>query len=796
MPYAVISFVEIDSVYFQSRIGLEFNELNRNDWFDAYTILPESSEVYVIPDCDIDNRFREKSFVKSGPRIKFYAGSAIMIDDVKIGVLSIMDTVAHPSFSLEDKENLLDLGAAVAQLAKEKFQKSLNLSAERANIVVSMMHHLRTPMTSLNFATSLLCNDIQQIKADTLNLESIGDDNNANNNLAADGNNIAKNTETMETPPVEGKVATAKGDQNQSNDTDPESSNESKQIIPNLFTSFESSFNEINMALNQLNVLVDSSLSLGQAIIKCSQQDTLNQQLHSSTMSPLNNNNGVAAGRNSNGIGEVNIKRNSVTSSHHVGGNNNTNTNTTNGNNGGNSNSSTNGKFSECNLIDYLKEMFHLHLPIYNNLLDIEWIIETIDLCRGSHITFPDAIMLIVISTISHMSNESNSLGFSFSFQLLEDENDYEYPELSQKMLEGRLSVKIIAKDEKMKPPLLLTQNNHSSSSLSSSSSFLPPTTTGKQLSSFSLDPLDSSVMLTKQNFLSIDKILRAINGGSKEYIIDDISKLGLTIDGKEITTGNLRRTCHEFFIPCKILLSPVSPSTEGEEQKKERLSSSSLSATSTSRHNSKGNIQPPSQRIRFYRPPATNTAAGLNDGGIKVTFENPINDNDQFNSSDGQQRNKKPFGTDSPQRNNGKEKEGNEEKGFPLSSTLVNASSSDLKDPKQSMLTNSYSKSGDSNDSGSATVAVTIPPKIEPPKKLRVLVIEDTIPVQKLLTRWLQNNGCEVTCASNGKIGLDYLTSQYYNITFVDFLMVSTSLLFVTFSFLFFSSFFFSSFF
>jgi len=45
---------------------------------------------------------------------------------------------------------------------------SFDLGAERArrhyNII---MHHLRTPMTSLNFATSLLCNDIQKMNIDS-----------------------------------------------------------------------------------------------------------------------------------------------------------------------------------------------------------------------------------------------------------------------------------------------------------------------------------------------------------------------------------------------------------------------------------------------------------------------------------------------------------------------------------------------------------------------------------------------------------------------------------------------------
>ena len=56
-----------------------------------------------------------------------------------------------------------------------------------------------------------------------------------------------------------------------------------------------------------------------------------------------------------------------------------------------------------------------------------------------------------------------------------------------------------------------------------------------------------------------------------------------------------------------------------------------------------------------------------------------------------------------------------------------------------------------------------------------RVLIIEDTVPVQKLLSRWMQKARCKVTCANNGSIGLNYLMTGCFDIVFVDFLMVRT---------------------
>ena len=52
--------------------------------------------------------------------------------------------------------------------------------------------------------------------------------------------------------------------------------------------------------------------------------------------------------------------------------------------------------------------------------------------------------------------------------------------------------------------------------------------------------------------------------------------------------------------------------------------------------------------------------------------------------------------------------------------------------------------------------------------------MIEDTITVQKLLTRWLISHGCEVKCADNGLIGLNYLKSESFDVVLTDFVMVN----------------------
>jgi hypothetical protein len=71
MQYAAVSFVEVERVVFKAKIGIEFSEISRNDWFDAYTVLPDSSEVYVVPDCNTDARFKDKPYVKGASQDPF-----------------------------------------------------------------------------------------------------------------------------------------------------------------------------------------------------------------------------------------------------------------------------------------------------------------------------------------------------------------------------------------------------------------------------------------------------------------------------------------------------------------------------------------------------------------------------------------------------------------------------------------------------------------------------------------------------------------------------------------------------
>lgn len=63
-------------------------------------------------------------------------------------------------------------------------------------------------------------------------------------------------------------------------------------------------------------------------------------------------------------------------------------------------------------------------------------------------------------------------------------------------------------------------------------------------------------------------------------------------------------------------------------------------------------------------------------------------------------------------------------------------------------------------------------PPRVVKKDVVKVLVIEDSLIVQKLFVKVMRALNCEVKLAKNGKIGLEMLKTNDFDITFMDFLM------------------------
>ena len=145
-PIALISLVDVDRVWFQSRFGLPVQRVPIASSFAAATIKPADDLPLVVTDARLDPRFAENPNVSGAPHVRFYAGAPITVRGLKIGALGVMST--EPRSKVEEKElaELADLALVAgslfelkdearvrartsAELIKEEWRHALTLEA-------------------------------------------------------------------------------------------------------------------------------------------------------------------------------------------------------------------------------------------------------------------------------------------------------------------------------------------------------------------------------------------------------------------------------------------------------------------------------------------------------------------------------------------------------------------------------------------------------------------------------------------------------------------------------------------
>jgi diguanylate cyclase (GGDEF)-like protein len=111
VPIVVFSLVDSERVWFKSRVGLDFPELQRGDAFCSHAIL--SDGIIQVEDAQDDSRFGQSPVVKSSPGVRFYAGCPVRSTDRRrVGVLAIMDTKTR-LLDAADLDNLADLAKGI-----------------------------------------------------------------------------------------------------------------------------------------------------------------------------------------------------------------------------------------------------------------------------------------------------------------------------------------------------------------------------------------------------------------------------------------------------------------------------------------------------------------------------------------------------------------------------------------------------------------------------------------------------------------------------------------------------------
>lgn len=152
VPYAFLTFIDFDRQWLKSDVGISVTNPNveRIGSIDARAMFPDAPEVLFIPDISKDEscKMQRNPFGLDDESIilRFYCGAVVSVDGFRVGVLSVADTKPRSEMSLNDRQNLFDLAAAVSNLVRERRQRHLRFRKERANLMLGLNHNLRTPV--------------------------------------------------------------------------------------------------------------------------------------------------------------------------------------------------------------------------------------------------------------------------------------------------------------------------------------------------------------------------------------------------------------------------------------------------------------------------------------------------------------------------------------------------------------------------------------------------------------------------------------------------------------------------
>lgn len=160
-PMARVTFVDRNRTWYKACVGPQAVESPRNVSLCAHTVI--SGEVLVSRDMSKDPRFCDSPQVAGAPKLRFYAGAPIILEDgTRVGSLCVVDTKPRPEFSDQDSAFLADLTQIAVhelELHRQAVSRQNSLNDAKRQLIIArsvkdrfmgvISHELKTPLNHI-----------------------------------------------------------------------------------------------------------------------------------------------------------------------------------------------------------------------------------------------------------------------------------------------------------------------------------------------------------------------------------------------------------------------------------------------------------------------------------------------------------------------------------------------------------------------------------------------------------------------------------------------------------------------
>lgn len=152
-PFAIISLVDKDRIWFKSHYGFDNTQLDRDPGFCASGIW--GNGLYLVEDAEKDPRTKDNPLVKGDFNLRFYAGYPLCSSSGhNIGMLCVLDTKPR-KLSERGKKTLKSLAKLVEYQIEARYDAKMMTFNHNQTLSV-FAHDLKNPLATINMAAEII----------------------------------------------------------------------------------------------------------------------------------------------------------------------------------------------------------------------------------------------------------------------------------------------------------------------------------------------------------------------------------------------------------------------------------------------------------------------------------------------------------------------------------------------------------------------------------------------------------------------------------------------------------------